>query len=245
MMTTDEKIELVAALTVTAEVLGHEIKPNTLVVMADDLAEMQLDAVLAALTRCRRELTGRLTLAAILERLQASDGRLTANEAWAIAVRSMDEADTVILNDEISEALGFARDIFNSGDEIGARMAFRDSYERITKQAREQGKPVKWWPSLGHDVARRESAVQQAVVSGLLPASRLDALPSPGYAGVTALLENASEGVPPEVASVRIKAVRDLFAPPKPTHVPLTKEQVEERKAEIFKQAQKALGEKP
>lgn len=235
-MNTNEKETLSKAIHATAEILGHEIKPSAALVMLDDLNAYQLESVLGALKRCRQELTGRLTLAAIIDRLSSADGRPTANEAWALALRSMDEAETVVLNDEISAALNFARDIFLSGDEIGARMAFRDSYERIVKEARESGSPVKWWPSLGHDVSRRTAAIERAVIAGLLPASQLDALPAPASGGISALIECASQGVNKEVAQQRIDSIRDLFGQKK--RPALTSQQVELRRAELLRQAE-------
>ena len=51
-----------------AEVMGTELKPASIMLMTDDLADYPLDSVLSALKRCRREISGRLTLAAIVER---------------------------------------------------------------------------------------------------------------------------------------------------------------------------------
>lgn len=94
---------------------------------------------------------------------------LGANEAWALALRSMDEAETVVLTDEILKARALAWEVWASGDEVGARMAFREAYERETANA---GKPV-WKVSLGFDTGRRDGAVRLAVEQGLLPKSEL------------------------------------------------------------------------
>lgn len=235
-MNSTEKEVLLKSIVATAEVMGGEIKPAAAVLMIDDLAAYPLESCLSALKRCRQEVAGRLTLAPIVERLSGADGRPTANEAWALALRSMDEAETVVLNDEISAALNFARDIFNAGDEIAARLAFRDSYERIVKEARESGSPVKWWPSLGHDVSRRTAAIERAIIAGLLPASQLDALPAPASGGIYALIECASQGVSKEVAQQRIDSIRELFGPKK--RPALTSQQVELRRAELLRQAE-------
>ena len=79
-------------------------------------------------------------------------GHIGADEAWQTALLSMDEATSVIVNEQILEARGIAMDIYHSGDKVGARMAFRDAYNRITL---ENPKP-KWFVSLGHDKDGRE-----------------------------------------------------------------------------------------
>ena len=56
--------QILQAIMVTAELTGAELSPAAQAVMVDDLMAYPLPAVLSALTRCRRELTGRLTLAA-------------------------------------------------------------------------------------------------------------------------------------------------------------------------------------
>ena len=76
-----EQEKLVLALMATAEVMGSEIKPNVAVVMVDDLSGYQLPDVLQALTRVRREHTGKLTLKIILEILAPAGGWISANEA--------------------------------------------------------------------------------------------------------------------------------------------------------------------
>jgi hypothetical protein len=212
----------------TAEILGHEIKPAAAMIMVDDLSEHPFDSVMASLKRCRQEIKGRLTLADILERLHIADGRPTSNEAWAIALKSMDENETVVINDEIAESLTYAREIFNSGDEIGARMAFRDSYERISKLARSEGKPVKWWPSFGTDLSLRQSAVEAGVVAGLLSSKSLALLPHPP-ATMENLLTHAGDGVSPEVAAERISMLKSVFGD-KPERKPMTQAETEARR---------------
>ena len=159
---------ILEAIAVAAEMTGTELSKAALRGM-----EIELDAypeadVLAALARCRRELKHRLTLADIIERLTLNDGRPTADEAWAKALSGMDEAATVVLNDEISEAMAAARPIFHAGDQVGARMAFRAAYERIVQANRQAKVPVRWWPSLGSDLHKREAVVQDAIRQGLL-----------------------------------------------------------------------------
>jgi hypothetical protein len=174
--------KIIEAIAVTAELTGTSLSGAAMSVMAEDLmAEYDEPAILSALSRCRRELSGRLTLAAIVDRMKSSDSRPGAEEAWSIAVSGFDENATIVTNDEISGAMGVARPIMDAGDEVGARMAFRESYERIVREARERGvtRPT-WWPSIGADPARRDVALSQAAERGLLTRSQVAAyLPAP------------------------------------------------------------------
>ncbi|WP_425054769.1 hypothetical protein [Pseudomonas abyssi] len=137
--------------------------------MAKDLADYPSDAVAAALQVCRRELSGKLTLAAILQRINAADGRPGRDEAWAIALQGSDERETVVMTAEIQKALIAAMPILKLGDKVGARMAFLSAYDRYCAEARNQGAPVKWEVSLGFDSDRRRAAIEDAQRQGLLP----------------------------------------------------------------------------
>lgn len=118
------------------------------------------------------------TIGQILEILNAGNkaGRLGAEEAWAVAVKACDETETVVMNDEIAQAWGICKPIMDLGDEVGARMAFKEAYQRITAAATE---PVKWWPSIGSDPHKRDAALSVAKRQGLLPAPYVAALLPP------------------------------------------------------------------
>ena len=136
---------------------------------------------------------------------KGGDGRPGAEEAWSIAVRAMDETETVMMTGEIAEAWGGVKAIFAAGDEVGARMAFKEIYSRLVSQARVDRKTVAWWPSLGSDLERRQLAMKKAVRDGLIgsqsPAA-IEVIPAPGQSGgllaapaVTAVAEAAIDGV--------------------------------------------------
>lgn len=93
-----------------------------------------------------------------------ADGRPDANEAWAIALRSRDERETVVWTDECAAAFAIASEVLE-GDEVGARMAFKAVYERLVADHRSQGIRVRWSASLGFDSARREAVLAEAVQS--------------------------------------------------------------------------------
>jgi hypothetical protein len=168
MLSFDDQAELAMAICATAETLGQTISSSAAQMMAEDLAEYTIEVIASALRSCRRELTGRLTLGAILQRIQAADGRPGKDEAWSIAMAASDEFDTVVLTPEIRQAMSASGPILDAGDKVGARMAFLSAYERLVSSARAEGLPLKWEVSLGYDSARRVQAIESAVRSQLI-----------------------------------------------------------------------------
>lgn len=168
-LSSDQIASLAAAIVATAETLGQTISANAAQLMAEDLAEYPAEHVAAALRACRRELTGRFTLAAILERTQAADGRPGKDEAWSIALAGNDEFNTVVLTHEIQQAMSVSAPILELGDKVGARMAFISAYERLVADARREKTPVNWSVSLGFDPDLRARAIEEAVRLKQLP----------------------------------------------------------------------------
>jgi hypothetical protein len=158
-------VEVLKAIAATAELTGTELSEAALLVFEADLSGFSDDQVLAALTRCRRELRGRLTVADVIDRIATAGGHPSANEAWGLVLASLDESDTVVWTEQIAEAAGIAQPVLDVGDEVGARMAFRDAYDRIL---RERADPPRWFPSLGSDPQRRSAALDRAARAGLL-----------------------------------------------------------------------------
>ena len=163
--------KILMGIAVTAELTGTELSKHAVLALEAELGRYPEDVALAALDRCRKELTGRLTLAAIIERINEHDGRPTSDEAWATAVRAEDENETVVWTDETRRAMSVARPLLELGDKVGARMAFRDAYQRFVNDARADRVPVSWSASLGWDAERRREVLTDAVAYGLLPSS--------------------------------------------------------------------------
>ena len=129
-----------------------------------DLDAYPANQVLGALTRCRREVKGRLTLADVITRLD--DGRPGAEEAWSMIPR--DEYRSVIWTREMARAFGIAQPLIADGDLIAARMAFKETYTAACQRARDSGELVKWTPSYGFDKSGRAKAINDAVERKLL-----------------------------------------------------------------------------
>lgn len=108
--------------------------------------------------------------AGIAMRCKVMDGRPGAEEAWAIALTSQDEADTVVWSDETAEAFRICRPVLESSGAISARKPFLEAYSRLVAQARAERRPMQVAASLGWDKSRHAAALRQAVTVGMLPA---------------------------------------------------------------------------
>lgn len=166
MLTDREMDRLLELLGATAEVIGDQLRPTAAALMAEELAAYPLAVVDKALAACRRELKGRLSLAAILERID--DGHPAPNEAWAMALPAADERNTVVWTGEIERAWAVALPLIDAGDKVAARMAFLDAYGKLLKEAKAARRPAAYTPSLGFDPAGRDAAMRDAVARGLL-----------------------------------------------------------------------------
>ncbi|MBW5853304.1 hypothetical protein, partial [Yersinia enterocolitica] len=169
----------------TAEALGHEIKSSLVMLMVDDLSDYPYDEICKALARVRKEHVGKLTLKAIIDRMQKPGTRPAANEAWALSLPAQDESNTVVWTDEMSQAWAVALPVLESGDKVGARMAFIQTYERLVTIAEAENKSPCWRVSQGWDTEKRVQAITTAQNAGLLPAPIANKyLPSPNVSNI-------------------------------------------------------------
>jgi len=112
----------------------------------------------------------------ILKRL-VPDGRPGADEAWAMIPR--DEHTSAVMSQEMAEALHYAQPLLDEGDQVGARMTFKEAYVRIVDTNTRNGvKPI-WSPSLGHDKDGRDSVLAEAVRLGRITAEHAISLVAP------------------------------------------------------------------
>lgn len=168
------RTELHDAVLATASMMGVDLPPAVGAAMALQLARYGTQEALQALARCAREVSGRLTLAAVLDRLES--GHPGADEAWAMCPR--DDGASVVWTDEIAEAYGPASRLLAEGDAVAARMTFREVYIPAVARARAEARRPTWWASLGHDAAGRVPVLLEAARRGRLPAGKvLDMLP--------------------------------------------------------------------
>jgi hypothetical protein len=160
---------LMEAISLTSEVCGLALSQGAVEMLARDLAQFKEADVIAALSRCRMELQGPLRLSDILARID--DGRPGADEAWAMMPKT--ELASVVWTDEMAQAWGIAYPLLSAGDENAARTAFMEVYAKAVLNARIHREPVRWVPSLGSDVASRESVLMDAVQRQRLSATHV------------------------------------------------------------------------
>jgi len=157
--------DLLKAIAATAEICGRVFSPTTAKVFADDLAEYPENEVMRALARCRKEVKGALTLADVLARLD--DGRPGVEEAWAMIPKY--EEDSVVWTKEMSAAYYAALPLMTTDQNVGARMAFKETYTKLVQEARAYKEPPNWTVSLGTDPNKRDRVVLEAVNKGRIP----------------------------------------------------------------------------
>ena len=172
--------KLLEAVAVTAELCGRTFTPAGAAMFAEDLSGFSDDAVLKALSRCRREIRGQLTVQDVVSRID--DGRPGVEEAWAMM--PFDESQSVVWTDEMSRAFGVALPLLEEGDKVAARMAFKESYVRLVNESRDNRVRVSWAQSLGYDTAGRDAVLSEAVALGRLSHAHAESvcpgLPAPG-----------------------------------------------------------------
>ena len=135
--------------------------------MVEELATYESEDVSEALRRVMVEHKGRLSLAVIIERLDAKG----VDAAWELAVRARiwDEAATVVIPTAIIQA--WPHSIWNQGDKVGARMAFREAYPQ---RLAESGDEI--FVSLGSSAEGRRPAIEEAIRDGVITASKANAI---------------------------------------------------------------------
>jgi hypothetical protein len=108
-----------------------------------------------------------------IQGMVAGDGRPGPEEAWALAFKARDERTTVVWTTETAEAFAIASPVLQAGDEVGARMAFKESYLRLIGEARELRRPVRWAATLGDDNEQRDRVLLPHILAGRIGADEL------------------------------------------------------------------------
>lgn len=170
--------KILEAIAATAEIMGQSISPTAAVILAQDLSAYPQETILAALEATRKS-SARFSAKAIFDAIEklSPDGRPDANEAWAMIPKNED--DSVVMSQEMAEALGIAQPLLDEGDAIGARMAFRDAYNRIVEGNKLAGVAPSWFASLGRNAEMRVAALEVAARAGRIGANHVAALLPP------------------------------------------------------------------
>lgn len=209
--------DVLKALAVTAQVMGNPpLETAAARMFAADLARFPVPAVLNALSRCRREVRGRLCLADVIARLD--DGRPGPEEAWAMLPKS--EQASVVWCEEMARAFGVCQPLLEADDQVGARMAFREAYTADVLRARSDGVAPKWTVSYGFDPAGRVKALRDAAERNRITQQRAETLishaPPPrdgsrtleGPAPIAGVLEHVAAACDPIQGRKMIAAIK-------------------------------------
>lgn len=254
MLSSEEVAQLAGAVCATAEAMGQAISAGGAQLIAEDLAAYDRVVIISALRACRREPNGRLSLGMVLKHIQANDGRPGKDEAWAIALSASDEYETVVLTEEIRQAMSASSPILEVGDKVGARMAFMSAYERLVVAARAEDLPAKWSVSLGYDPARRVIAIESAVRAKLISQEtgakyladlRVEPATAEGQAIAGLLTGEVRAQIAPKVRE-KLAEVRSILTASKATKDRQRKKDAQRRRVETYlrkREARAALAE--
>ena len=152
-----------AALLATLELTATHWSDNAVKAAMVMLRKYPEAAILNALAECSQELKGKLRLSDITERLPGAQ-KMTGDQAWDIALkcRVWDEDATIVCPAAVFYAFPFS--VWNSGDQTGARVAFRDAFPEMLKKH-----GLDPYISDGLDPLGRRPAIEEAIRNGTLP----------------------------------------------------------------------------
>lgn len=192
---------------------GRAINDEMVDLFYDALQEYDLDAIRHAASQLVKTHKHFPVIADFIDLLDDTGHQhLGADKAWSVAIRMLNDDDTVIATDEIRMAWAAALPVLQLGDEIGARMAFRDAYNRMDKT-----QPPKWNISPGNDARLRRERVVEAVRLGRLESSVLVVYPDIPECQPDVLANNylAYQRTTGQIDSARkkLRAIRDRLTP--------------------------------
>jgi len=153
------KQELIKKVACAFEMCGSTLSEGAMEMTLVALEQYNEVALSKALDKCAKEITGRLSLAAIIQRID--DGRPGVEAAWGMVPKS--EHESVVWTTEMREAYGACCGLLDARDTVGARMAFKEKYSALLSSVRANESNVKWVFSAGQDVSSREGVLLKAV----------------------------------------------------------------------------------
>lgn len=177
MLTEDNKKDFSEIFRGTAGVYGKEAQPTVMRMFFAALQKYDMNQIEAAFTSHVKTSKFMPTIADIIDKIESVNPAMQrpgADEAWAMIPKNED--DSVVWTEEMAEAYAVAAHLIHEGEKVGARMAFRDAYNRSVEQARMIGKPVHWFLSRGHNRFNMEDVVKEAMRLGRLPQNTGNAL---------------------------------------------------------------------
>lgn len=153
-----------------AEAFGEAVTEQRQEMYCSGLADMRKSQLQVAFRRALYELKWFPKLAELRELAGSlidnaqNDGRPGPEEAWARMPKGERmEDDSIVWCEEERTAYFACRSLLLEGDSIGARMAFKERYQKELAEARSQERPTRWEISAGYDVEHRMVTLAAAV----------------------------------------------------------------------------------
>jgi hypothetical protein len=156
-------------ITALGEAFGEALTAERQAIYVTALADIPIDQLRQAIRAAIQDLKWFPKVAELRELAGAlsgtlNDGRPGPEEAWARMPKGRHiEDDSIVWCEEERVAYGACRSLLVEGDQIGARMAFKERYEKELAEARCQRRPVRWTMSAGYDMGHRLSTLATAV----------------------------------------------------------------------------------
>ena len=163
-MTTNEKKEFAEFIASIFEIYSAKITPASIMIWTNMMNNYPFSVIKDALLHHVQHSTFAPKPADMINFIKSKDGRPSADEAWAMIPRN--EYVSAVLTQDMLTAMAAAQPLLNEGDQVAARMAFKDSYNNLVNEARNKCTPIAWFPSLGEDKNGRESVITEAIRLG-------------------------------------------------------------------------------
>ena len=181
---------------------------------ADELSDLNLFDVKAALLSLRKdpERTRPPLPAAIRDEIYNYPA---AEEAWAMCPKN--EVESIVWTDEMSTAYAACRKLIATNDFVGARMTFKEVYEREVQKAKSEMRKPKWWPSFGEDKDSRSAALVEAVSKNRMDSAMALkympelALQEPGKPRLMLTTNLTQDDIDDQQREVNLRRVRELL----------------------------------
>jgi len=168
-MNQQEQNDVIKALAIAAELTNTNWSEPAIKTVLYKLKDYDSKKVVGAIESAIETIKGRLTLAAIMERLPDPLGYRTPEVSWGTVSRLLSSEDnTGFLCDQEFSAMGACIDLYLDGDKIAARMAYLESYKTMLADVKVAKIPAAFRISPGRDPHQREAAIKEALANGLI-----------------------------------------------------------------------------
>lgn len=156
------EIEITKIVLAFAEYYDKTLSETQIQMFVEDLMGLSPDQLKMAVKKYRMDPANVFfpLPAKLIEIAATADGRPGVEEAWSMMPKS--EHDSIVWTQEMATAYGVVHSLLED-DPIAARMAFKEKYSSLLREARSNGTLVKWSLTGGYDKSGREAALRIAI----------------------------------------------------------------------------------